>query len=286
MHEERDLPKAVASPVLQRITRCWESLATAHTLPISGRQDPGWVGARVTDQASWNPDLVKSVLMRAESRAPNYFITIDANLDAADPVAGIAVIEAGSLFSDGRRGKVFSGDRASKGVNNSDAVIDAVAAGSGVAVIGLTVDPDAISSDLERPVQKGVSPSLANNGYDDNGSLPSSGSFHRDSEDDITTGAIRVAADQVTAASSGVRTSAVGITADAFNGAADHADSSEAVSINGPIVDSGPSCSNLLSSAPPISTTRKRAFLNIYFLTYDQYRSSFLISIECPLRVT
>ena len=198
LQEERDLPKAVASPVLQRITRCWKSLATAHTLPISGRQDPGWVGERVTDQASWNPDLVKSVLMRAESRAPNYFITADANLDAADPVAGIAVIEAGSLFSDGRRGKVFSGDRASKGVNNSDAVIDAVTAGSGVAVIGLTVDPDAISSDLERPVQKGVSPSLANNGYDDNGYLPSSGSFHRDSEDDITTGAIRVAADQVT----------------------------------------------------------------------------------------
>ena len=251
LREERDLPKAIASPVLQQITRCWESLAKAHTLPISSRQDPGWVGARVTDQASWNLDLVKSVLMRAESRAPNYFITSDTNLDAADPVAGIVVIEARSLFLDGRRGKVFSGGHASKGVNNSDAVIDAVTAGSGVAVIGLTIDPDAISSDLGRQVQKGVSPSLENNGYDDNGSLPSSGLFHRVSEDDITIGAIRVAADQVTTASSGVRASAVGITADAFNGAADHAGSGEAVSINGPIVDSGPSCSDLFSSAPP-----------------------------------
>ena len=35
--EVRDLPKADASPVLQRISRCWGSLASAHKLPISGR---------------------------------------------------------------------------------------------------------------------------------------------------------------------------------------------------------------------------------------------------------
>ena len=67
--EERDLSKADASPVLQRITRCWESLAMAHKLLISGRPDPGWFRVRVTNQASWSPDLVKSVLMRVEYRA-------------------------------------------------------------------------------------------------------------------------------------------------------------------------------------------------------------------------
>ena len=70
--EVRDLPKDDASPVLQRITRCWGSLASAHKLPISGRQDSGWLGARVTDQALWNLDLIASILTRSSMTAVNH----------------------------------------------------------------------------------------------------------------------------------------------------------------------------------------------------------------------
>ena len=184
----------------------------------------------VSGQSEKDMRPVMSVL-GSGGRDSVYFITTDAFLDAA-------VTEAGFLFSDGRQGKLGSGDRASKGVNIYDAFIVAVVVGYGVAVIGLTVDPVASSSDLERPVQKGVSPALAINGYDDNGSLTYGRPFHRDSEDGITSGAIRVAADHDDASSavttigqisdsraSAFRASAVGITADAFNGEVNHAGS-------------------------------------------------------------
>ena len=93
---ERDLPKADASPVLQRTPRRWERLATAHKLAITGRQGPSWVGAR--DQSSWNPDLAKSVLMWAE-----YCVTNQ------DPIRGLGEGENGGPIStlvpfDGRFG--------------------------------------------------------------------------------------------------------------------------------------------------------------------------------------
>ena len=70
--EVRDLPMDDASPVLQQITRCCGSLASAHKLPISGRQDSGRLGARVTDQALWNLDLLESVLTRSSMTAVNH----------------------------------------------------------------------------------------------------------------------------------------------------------------------------------------------------------------------
>ena len=62
----------------------------SHKQPITGGQDPGWVGATVTDRASWNPDLVKSVLMRAESRAPN-----------PDPIGGLVEGDKGGPIPTG-----------------------------------------------------------------------------------------------------------------------------------------------------------------------------------------
>ena len=83
---ERDLPKADASPVLQQTPRRWERLVTAHKLVITGRQGPSLVGER--DQASWNSDLAKYVLMWAE-----YCVT------SPDPIRGLGEGENGGPIS-------------------------------------------------------------------------------------------------------------------------------------------------------------------------------------------
>ena len=121
-------------------------------LTTRGRHTQKGVSPALTLNRDAEASLFSHASLRGTSpsggRGSNYFITADAFLDA------------GSLFSDNHRGKLVSDVRASKGVNISDADIDVVAAGFGVADIGLTVAPDTTSSDLKRPVRKWVSPAL------------------------------------------------------------------------------------------------------------------------------